>query len=255
VLGSGTLGFDDGSFSILAPASDSTLSNSLAEAVEAAGGAIEPSYEMLRILRGRPAEGHEYGAGAPVSAATPFELGLWASVHLDKGCYLGQEVLTRLARVKKPKRLLYGIQFDLASEGAAVQSGADVSLANAAEAASLAPGDDLLGGPPLAPPRSVGVVTSILVDPTSQTPTFGLVMVQPKHVPVGTRVVVGESTGTIVEIAAATRAGSQAGGGDDDEQAEDPDAEAKAAAAAAEAERKKKKLEAMAQKMKELGLA
>src|SRR5689334_24827944 len=45
----------------------------------------------LRIRAARPRHGHEV-----TSSFTPFEVGLAHEVHLDKGCFTGQEALMRL---------------------------------------------------------------------------------------------------------------------------------------------------------------
>ena len=129
---------DCSSFTLLCDSSSATatLTSTLRQVVDDAGGAVAdtcvhaatraPStatrglqasrwlrlrsalhrYESLRVLRGRPAIGREFGDGASIAldgvdvAPTPLELGLWKSVHLDKGCYLGQEMVARLVRVK-----------------------------------------------------------------------------------------------------------------------------------------------------------
>ncbi len=57
--------------------------------------------ERSRIRAGRPAHGHEI-----VEAFTPFEVGLAHEVHLDKGCFTGQEVLMRLITYKSVRRRL-----------------------------------------------------------------------------------------------------------------------------------------------------
>ena len=267
VLGSGSLGFEDEEvYSILGPSADASDDDSgliamLLAAVREAGGAVEASYERMRVQRGRPARGYEYGraGGAKEDAPTPLELGLWSSVHLDKGCYMGQEVLARLARVKKPKKALYGIRFDASEHPAApLEAGATVEV----EGEGGGGGEDAGGGDLLSAARSpvAGVLTSVVVDPKTNVPMYGLAMVQPSRAAVGSRVTVaaGVAAGEVVEIEAATRFGAQAGGGLEPSATTEVDAAAQAAAvaaSAAEAERKKKKLEAMAQRMKDLGLA
>jgi folate-binding protein YgfZ len=54
-----------------------------------------------RVRAGRPAHGHEI-----VDAFTPFEVGLAHEVHLDKGCFTGQETLMRLVTYKGIRRQL-----------------------------------------------------------------------------------------------------------------------------------------------------
>ena len=57
--------------------------------------------ERRRILAGRPAHGHEI-----VETFTPFEVGLAHEVHLDKGCFTGQETLMRLITYRSVRRRL-----------------------------------------------------------------------------------------------------------------------------------------------------
>lgn len=54
-----------------------------------------------RILAARPAHGREI-----VEAFNPFEVGLAHEVHLDKGCFTGQEALMRLITYKSVRRRL-----------------------------------------------------------------------------------------------------------------------------------------------------
>jgi hypothetical protein len=54
-----------------------------------------------RVRAGRPAHGHEI-----VDAFTPFEVALAHEVHLDKGCFTGQETLMRLVTYKGVRRRL-----------------------------------------------------------------------------------------------------------------------------------------------------
>lgn len=61
----------------------------------------QPEAERARIRAGRPAHGHEIA-----EAFTPFEVGLAHEVHLDKGCFTGQEVLMRLITYKSIRRRL-----------------------------------------------------------------------------------------------------------------------------------------------------
>ena len=66
-------------------ASDESLEEALRSAVLNAGGAIAPSWHALRIRRGLPARGSEFGAPhAP--KASPLSLGLWDTVDPDKVC-------------------------------------------------------------------------------------------------------------------------------------------------------------------------
>ena len=72
------------------------------QTVGAAPSGDDPSSsERQRIAAGRAAHGHEI-----VEAFTPFEVGLAHEVHLDKGCFTGQEVLMRLITYHSVKRRL-----------------------------------------------------------------------------------------------------------------------------------------------------
>lgn len=65
------------------------------------GGTPRRADERARILAGHPAHGHEI-----VEAYNPFEVGLGDEVHLDKGCYTGQEALQRLVTYQSVRRRL-----------------------------------------------------------------------------------------------------------------------------------------------------
>jgi folate-binding protein YgfZ len=60
--------------------------------------------ERERIVAGRAAHGHEIAADFH-----PFEVGLGGDVHLDKGCYTGQEALQRLVTYDSTRRRLVRI--------------------------------------------------------------------------------------------------------------------------------------------------
>ena len=67
-----------------------------------AGSAAAPAPDPReRVRAGRPTHGHEI-----VETFTPFEVGLAHEVHLDKGCYTGQEVLMRLVTYRSVRRRL-----------------------------------------------------------------------------------------------------------------------------------------------------
>lgn len=63
--------------------------------------AVADEDERGRVRAGRPAHGHEI-----VDAFTPFEVGLAHEVHLDKGCFTGQETLMRLVTYRGVRRRL-----------------------------------------------------------------------------------------------------------------------------------------------------
>jgi folate-binding protein YgfZ len=78
------------------------ISDAFALVVEpsAGSGALLES-EAERIRAGRPRHGHEVS-----DAFTPFEVGLAHEVHLNKGCYPGQEALMRLITYGSVRRKL-----------------------------------------------------------------------------------------------------------------------------------------------------
>lgn len=63
------------------------------------------AWEQLRIEQGIPAFGHEIGEDV-----NPWEARLTDSVSMAKGCYLGQEVVARLANYDKVQRYLIGLR-------------------------------------------------------------------------------------------------------------------------------------------------
>jgi folate-binding protein YgfZ len=79
---------------------------------------------LSRIRAARPAHGHEIA-----EAFTPYEVGLSHEVHLDKGCFTGQEALMRLITYKSVKRRLVRVGGAGASPGAPVGLTADGALA------------------------------------------------------------------------------------------------------------------------------
>ena len=68
-------------------------------------GSATPADEFERIRAGRPAHGHEIDA-----EFNPFEVGLGNEVHLDKGCYTGQEALQRLTTYRSVRRALARVE-------------------------------------------------------------------------------------------------------------------------------------------------
>lgn len=282
LVGWGSLGFGE-AWSVLSPRGDGSMADALREAVAAVGGCDgtvggeatsgpTTAWEVLRVLRGRPALGAEYGIPSLPSVSStvpaspsPLELGLWSSVHLDKGCYLGQELLARVARAPKLKRELFGVSFETAPvqgtgsgmEAADCGNGGVLGGLGGGGVELYAMDDAPDGSAPSAKP--VGMLTSLLHFPCGRA--FGLALLRPP-IAVGAAVRLapeagGGSVGVVRPLACATRAGAQAGGGRGEPAGEGADdaKNSQAAKKAAEAERKAAKLAAMAAKMKELGLA
>lgn len=71
----------------------------------------EQVWQQLRILQGRPVPGQEL-----TDDYNPLEAGLWQTISLSKGCYIGQETIARLHTYKGVKQQLWGIQLDRSAE-------------------------------------------------------------------------------------------------------------------------------------------
>lgn len=72
-----------------------------------------------------PCDGEIGGTGLPfpgkelTSDYNPLEAGLWHAVHFDKGCYIGQETISRVNAYNAVNTALYGVSFeDSVEEGA-----------------------------------------------------------------------------------------------------------------------------------------
>ena len=76
--------------------------------LEKAGGVPvgETSWNNMRIELGIPKKPNELNKDN-----NPWEAGLASAISLDKGCYIGQEVIARLEAYKKIKKNLWGILF------------------------------------------------------------------------------------------------------------------------------------------------
>lgn len=61
----------------------------------------DPADERARVEAGHPAHGHEIA-----EEFNPYEVGLGDEVHLEKGCYTGQEALQRLVTYRSVRRRL-----------------------------------------------------------------------------------------------------------------------------------------------------
>jgi len=65
----------------------------------------ETLWQQLRIQQGRPAPGQEL-----TDDYNPLEAGLWQTISLSKGCYIGQETIARLHTYKGVKQQLWGFR-------------------------------------------------------------------------------------------------------------------------------------------------
>ncbi|PIK94381.1 aminomethyltransferase [Synechococcus sp. 60AY4M2] len=79
----------------------------LEECLLQAGAKLAPPelWEVLRLEAGRPAADREL-----TSDYNPLEAGLWRAVSLDKGCYVGQEVLAKQVTYRRIRQTLWGIR-------------------------------------------------------------------------------------------------------------------------------------------------
>jgi tRNA-modifying protein YgfZ len=123
------------------------------------------AWEQLRIQQGRPMPGQEL-----TDDINPLEAGLWQTISLSKGCYIGQETIARLHTYRGVKQQLWGIQL----------------------AAAAAPESEVFAGE-----EKIGKLTS--ATPTSQG-YFGLAYIRTKAVAPGLRVQVGETSGELVAV-------------------------------------------------------
>lgn len=74
-------------------------------------------WQRARITQGRPAPGAEL-----TPDYNPLEAGLYHAVSVSKGCYLGQETLSKLVNLDGVKQQLWGLQLS-----APAKAGAEIS--------------------------------------------------------------------------------------------------------------------------------
>lgn len=90
-----------GGWAILGPAPAKHGLARLAEPDDIAG----PLFEVLRIEAGIPAPGSEI-----TDDRIPLEVGLAEAISLDKGCYIGQEIIARMTSRERLARRLVGVR-------------------------------------------------------------------------------------------------------------------------------------------------
>ena len=83
----------------------------------------EEAWEMLRVEAGLPLQGRELG-----EEHNPWEANLGHTVHMNKGCYIGQEVIARLDTYDKVKQRLMGLEL---AEGPLPPAGTVLRAGNA----------------------------------------------------------------------------------------------------------------------------
>lgn len=129
------------------------------------------AYNIARIEHGTPLFHVDFGV-----TSLPHETGIVdVRVSFTKGCYLGQEVVSRLHHLGKPKQQLVGLRIE--GDGLPV-----------AEAQVFAPAES--GVPSDPPGPQVGVVTSSTLSPMLGATPIAFAMVRSSHAAPGTRLVV-----------------------------------------------------------------
>lgn len=124
-------------------------------------------WEHLRIQKGRPAPGKEL-----TDEFNVLEAGLWETISLSKGCYIGQETVARLITYQGVKQHLWGLSLD-----GPVDPGSIILLDGA----------------------KVGKVTSC-TSKSGDGGYFGLGYVNRKVGGLGLQVQVGERSGVVVNV-------------------------------------------------------
>jgi len=71
----------------------------------------EADWQVGRVVRGRPQWGAEI-----TPDYNPLEAGLWEAISLQKGCYIGQEVLAKQTTYQRLRQRLWGIDFGAGEE-------------------------------------------------------------------------------------------------------------------------------------------
>lgn len=123
----------------------------------------EQVWERLRIEQGRPLPDREL-----TEDYNPLEAGLWYTISLSKGCYIGQETIARLHTYRGVKQQLWGIHLNQFADPETVV---------------------------LAGEEKIGKLTSCT--PTEQG-YFGLAYIRTKAISPGLKVQVGNSQGELV---------------------------------------------------------
>jgi tRNA-modifying protein YgfZ len=92
---------------------DRDHATSLQQQLTEAGATLldEATWEQLRIAEGRPVPDQEL-----TEDINPLEAGLWQTISLSKGCYIGQETIARLHTYKGVKQQLWGVRLSQPAE-------------------------------------------------------------------------------------------------------------------------------------------
>ncbi|GAB2279076.1 hypothetical protein Dimus_013736 [Dionaea muscipula] len=126
------------------------------------------AWERLRIYQGKPEPGKEL-----TSEYNILEAGLWNSISLNKGCYKGQETISRLITYDGVKQNLWGLMLSVPAE----------------------PGSSIVVNG-----KKVGKLTSYAVG-RNKSEHFGLGYIKRGAVSKGDTVIIGDnSVGTLVDV-------------------------------------------------------
>lgn len=126
------------------------------------------AWEKLRVLQGRPAPQREL-----TNEFNVLEAGLWNSISLNKGCYKGQETVSRLITYDGIKQRLWGIRLSASAEP---------------------------GSPITVNGKKVGKITSY-ASGRKESEHFGLGYIKRQAASEGDTVTIGDNiTGTVVEV-------------------------------------------------------
>jgi tRNA-modifying protein YgfZ len=133
----------------------------------------ENFWQTLRVEQGRPLPEQEL-----TDDYNPLEAGLWHTISLSKGCYIGQETIARLHTYKGVKQQLWGIQLP--------------------QPDSSEPSNQIaLGEPVTTGDEKIGRITSITETDTGK---FALAYIRTKNVEPGRPVQVGGAEGVLVAL-------------------------------------------------------
>ncbi|EOX98439.1 Glycine cleavage T-protein family isoform 2 [Theobroma cacao] len=126
------------------------------------------AWEKLRVIQGRPAPGKEL-----TNEFNVLEAGLWNSISMNKGCYKGQETISRLITYDGVKQRLWGIHLS-----APVEPGSPITVNG----------------------KKVGKLTSYTTG-RKESDHFALGYIKRQAASCGDTVVVGENIlGTVVDV-------------------------------------------------------
>ncbi|KAA8536549.1 hypothetical protein F0562_029027 [Nyssa sinensis] len=165
-VGMGNVISEEGFSLLMSPAAAGSVWKTLLS--QGAGPMGSKAWETLRIIQGRPAPSKEL-----TNEFNVLEAGLWNSVSLNKGCYKGQETVSRLVTYDGVKQKLWGIHLSSPAEP---------------------------GSPITVDGKKVGKLTSYAAR-RKQSVHFGLVYIKKKAASKGDTVTVGDNiAGTVVEV-------------------------------------------------------